>query len=57
MEFTGLGPKKENQVCFAGYLGYYLCDLLYVFDTVIWFYETCFMFIWTNVNFIFRGSM
>ena len=30
--FTALGPKEENQACFVGYFGFYVCDLLYVFN-------------------------
>ena len=35
----GLGPKEEYQTCFAGYvyLGCYVCDLLYIFDTLFCF--------------------
>ena len=37
----GLGPKEESQACFVGYLGSYVCDLLYVFDTLFGFQCSC----------------
>ena len=32
--FTSLGPKEDPRACLVGYLGCYLYDLLYVFDTL-----------------------
>ena len=28
--FTGLGPREEYKAFFVGYLGCYVCDVLYV---------------------------
>ena len=36
MEVYGKQLKEENQTCFVVFLGFYACDLYYVFDALFW---------------------